>query len=181
MDAAYDADEIRACSRDLGHTVIIAVNPRRSIERKEAMKRRQGAPRATCLPPSDATMSARQSSGSMGASRACPELDSGSSAGACQEPALSLTGGVVPSHVRHPGADGQPVDAPVAAAPALIGLAHPDRSAIPASLETTRGEKRPQVEEKAKAEAGAHRIRRAPNPRWHVPSGTMRCDRLMPL
>lgn len=73
------------------------------------------------------------------------------------------------------------VDAPVAAAPALIGLAHPDRSAIPASLQTTRGEKRPQVEAKAKAEAGARRIRRAPNPRWHVPSGTMCRARLIPL
>ena len=47
MDAAYGADEIRACSRGLGHTAIIAVNPRRSVERKEAMKREAQARRAT--------------------------------------------------------------------------------------------------------------------------------------
>lgn len=47
MDAAYDADEIRACSQDLGHTAIIAVNPRRSVERKEVMKREAQARRAT--------------------------------------------------------------------------------------------------------------------------------------
>ena len=47
MDAAYDADEIRTYSRELGHTAIIAVNPRRSVERKEAMKREAQARRAT--------------------------------------------------------------------------------------------------------------------------------------
>lgn len=31
MDAAYDADEIRAYSRDLGHAAIIDLNPRRSL------------------------------------------------------------------------------------------------------------------------------------------------------
>ena len=47
MDAAYDADEIRAYSQELGHTPLIAVNPRRSVERKEAMKREAQARRAT--------------------------------------------------------------------------------------------------------------------------------------
>ena len=47
MDAAYDADEIRACSRDLGHTAIIALNPRRSLERRAAMRREAQARRAT--------------------------------------------------------------------------------------------------------------------------------------
>ena len=69
MDAAYDADEIRAYSRELGHTAIIAVNPRRSVERKEALRREAQARRATCLPTSGATTSVRLSSGSMGASR----------------------------------------------------------------------------------------------------------------
>ena len=47
MDAAYDADEIRTYSRELGHTAIIAVNPRRSVERKEALTREAQARRAT--------------------------------------------------------------------------------------------------------------------------------------
>ena len=47
MDAAYDTDEIRALSRELGHKAIIAVNPRRSVERKEALKREAKARRAT--------------------------------------------------------------------------------------------------------------------------------------
>ena len=47
MDAAYDADEIRTYSRGLGHTAIIAVNPRRSVKRKEAMTREAQARRAT--------------------------------------------------------------------------------------------------------------------------------------
>ena len=47
MDAAYDADEIRAYSRELGHTAIIAVNPRRSLEHKEALTREAKARRAT--------------------------------------------------------------------------------------------------------------------------------------
>ena len=47
MDAAYDADEIRTYSRELGHTAIIAVNPRRSVERKEALRREAQARRAT--------------------------------------------------------------------------------------------------------------------------------------
>ena len=45
MDAAYDADEIRAYSQELGHTPLIAVNPRRSVERKEAMTREAKARR----------------------------------------------------------------------------------------------------------------------------------------
>ena len=54
MDAAYDADEIRAYNRDpvsstgqaLGHTAIIDLNPRRSVERKAAMTREAKARRA---------------------------------------------------------------------------------------------------------------------------------------
>ena len=46
MDAAYDAEEIRAHSRDLGHTAIIDINPRRSVELKEAVKREAKARRA---------------------------------------------------------------------------------------------------------------------------------------
>jgi hypothetical protein len=46
MDAACDAEEIRAHSRTLGHTAIIDINPRRSVELKEAMKREAKARRA---------------------------------------------------------------------------------------------------------------------------------------
>ena len=45
MDAAYDAEEIRSYSRELGHVAIIDVNPRRSSERNEAMKREATARR----------------------------------------------------------------------------------------------------------------------------------------
>ena len=45
MDAAYDAEEIRSYSRKLGHVAIIDVNPRRSSERNEAMKREATARR----------------------------------------------------------------------------------------------------------------------------------------
>ena len=45
MDAAYDAEEIRAYSRKLGHVAIIDVNPRRSSERSDAMKREATARR----------------------------------------------------------------------------------------------------------------------------------------
>ena len=45
MDAAYDAEEIRAYSRELGHVAIIDFNPRRSSERNEAMKREATARR----------------------------------------------------------------------------------------------------------------------------------------
>ena len=47
MDAAYDALEIRALSRDLGHVPIIDFNRRNSRQRGEAMKREAAARRAT--------------------------------------------------------------------------------------------------------------------------------------
>ena len=46
MDAAYDAEEIRAHSRDLGHVGIIDSNPRSSRQRSEAIKREATARRA---------------------------------------------------------------------------------------------------------------------------------------
>ena len=71
MDAACDAEEIRAHSRTLGHTAIIDITPRRSVELKEAMKREAKARRAigyVCFPKRGATASARLSNGSMRAS-----------------------------------------------------------------------------------------------------------------
>ena len=46
MDAAYDAEEIRAYSRDLGHVAIIDFNPRSSGQRSGAIKREATARRA---------------------------------------------------------------------------------------------------------------------------------------
>ena len=46
MDAAYDAEEIRAYSRDLGHMPIIDFNPGGSGGRGEAIKREATARRA---------------------------------------------------------------------------------------------------------------------------------------
>ena len=65
MDSAYDAPEIRAHSRALGHVAIIDVSPR------------SGAPVGWSCLRTDVTTNARPSSVSMVASRACPELDSG--------------------------------------------------------------------------------------------------------
>ena len=120
MDAAYDAEEIRAYSRDLGHTAIIDLNPRRSVERKEAMKREAQARRATGYVFADQRRYNERSTVERVYGRLKDEFGGRqvSAAGACQ--------GAVPPHVRHPRADGQPVDASAAAAPALIGLAHCD-------------------------------------------------------
>ena len=47
MDSAYDAPEIRAFSRKLGHVPIIDVNPRRRVEVKAEPKREALAERCT--------------------------------------------------------------------------------------------------------------------------------------
>ena len=49
MDAAYDSIEIRAHSILLGHKPIIDVNPRRSVEMQEALKREKKARRTLGL------------------------------------------------------------------------------------------------------------------------------------
>ena len=49
MDAAYDSIEIRAHCILLGHKPIIDVNPRRSVEMQEALKREKKARRTLGL------------------------------------------------------------------------------------------------------------------------------------
>lgn len=48
MDSAYDAPQIRAHSRALGHVPIIDINPRRSV-RKQALQHERRARRACGL------------------------------------------------------------------------------------------------------------------------------------
>ena len=46
MDSAYDAEEIRACSRKLGHVPLIDSNPRRDAHKKAELKREALAQRS---------------------------------------------------------------------------------------------------------------------------------------
>ena len=46
MDCAYDAEEIRACSEELGHVAIIDSNPRRDAALKAELKRESLAQRS---------------------------------------------------------------------------------------------------------------------------------------
>ncbi len=46
MDSAYDAEEIRACSRQLGHVPLIDSNPRRDARKKAELKREALAQRS---------------------------------------------------------------------------------------------------------------------------------------
>ena len=80
MDAAYDSIEIWAHCILLGHKPIIDVNPRRSVEMQEALRREKKARRTLGLffpeerryvsfPKSVATSSVQGPSGSMGGSR----------------------------------------------------------------------------------------------------------------
>ena len=71
MDSAYDSIEIWAHSISLGHKPIIDVNPRGSVDMKEALKLEKRARRTLGLvfPEEVATPCARRPSGSMGGSR----------------------------------------------------------------------------------------------------------------
>ena len=175
MDAAYDADEIRTYSRELGHTATHRrQSPPLGRTQRGADARSTGAAGhglRVCRP---ATLQrAFDCRAGLWTPQGRVRRSSGSRAGACQ--------GIVPSHVWHRGANGQPVDAPVTTAPALIGLAHPDRSAVPPHWRPPGDRSARRSRRRPKAEAEARRIRRALNPRWHVQPGTMRRARLMPL
>ena len=52
MDSAYDAEQIRACSRKLGHVPLIDGNPRRDAQKKAELQREALAQRSIGqLPP----------------------------------------------------------------------------------------------------------------------------------
>ena len=102
MDAAYDAPEIRAHSESLGHVPIIDLNPR-STARKLELKTAGTAHRRACVPRSSALPRALD-----GRARQRPSKDE---FGARQMRPRSRQG-AVPPDVRHPGADGGPVDTP---------------------------------------------------------------------
>ena len=102
MDSAYDAPEIRAHSESLGHVAIIDANPRsasRKLERKTAARAQRAvghvyAEVATVSAPPSRMVVSRTSS-------------------AVAKPRARSRQGAVPPDVRHGGADGVAVDAPV--------------------------------------------------------------------
>lgn len=82
MDSAYDAPQIRAHSRALGHVPIIDTTPGAACASRHCSRRGGHAMPVgwSCLR-RDVTTNARTSNVSMVASRACPELDSGMNSG----------------------------------------------------------------------------------------------------
>ena len=120
MDSAYDAPEIGWHSYLLGHVPIIDINPRDKEYKEELAREAPGAERRRSPPPGGRALQRalehrahqRWAEGQL-RGPPCPR------ARPCQ--------GSLPPDVRHPGADGRPVDAP----PGLSGRLRPCHAGTP--------------------------------------------------
>ena len=116
---------------------------------------------ATCFPNSGATTSHDRRAG-VCAAQGGVRRSSCSGTGACEEPALSLTGGVVPPDVRHPGADGQSTDAS-GAATATVTSPFTPTSLEPAASSGAMAQLRPLRETHGESDAHTPSWRHSPN------------------
>ena len=116
MYAAYDAEEIRAYCRGLGHVPIIDFNP---AHRANQPKRSSAKQRHTAFLPMSSRTAAlpltHDCRSGVCAAQGGVRRPSSSGTGACE--------GAMPPRVQHPAADGQPVDG--SAATASMGLVRP--------------------------------------------------------
>ena len=145
MDAAYDSIEIWAHSILLGHKPIIDVNPRRSVDMKEALKREKKARRALGLVFPEERRYVERSGSERVNGRLKDEF------GGRHVRVRRLRQGSGPPHVWHDRSDGQPTDAPYRSADLvrLVSFA----ITVAALLERRCGQTRPKFDENTESEA----------------------------
>ena len=146
MDAAYDSIEIWAHSILLGHKPIIDVNPRRSVEMQEALRREKKARRTLGLVFPEELRYVERSGSERVNGRLKDEF--GGRHVRVRGYDKHCSG---PPHVRHDRSDGQPTDAPYRSADLarLVSFA----ITVAALLERRCGQTRPKFDENTESEA----------------------------
>ena len=164
MDAAYDSIEIWAHSILLGHKPIIDVNPRRSVEMQEALRREKKARRTLGLFfPEERRYVVRS-----GSERINGRLKDEFGGPPC--PRARVRQGSGPPHVRHDRADGQPADAPHRSADLIQRLVS-FTITVAALPERQSGQTRPKFDGNTESETAPTLIR----PWWPSKSRQLSC------
>ena len=151
MDAAYDSIEIWAHSILLGHKPIIDVNPRRSVDMQEALRREKKARRALGLVFPEERRYVERSGSERVNGRLKDEF------GGRHVRVRGYDKVLAQPHVRHDRSDGQPADAPYRSADLvrLVSFA----ITVAALLERRCGQTRPKFDQNIESEAAPTPIR----------------------